>query len=217
VVYSRGGAIAHAYFPITAIYSTVMISEEGTPMAGMTIGREGMVGLPACFGVDFSTHITIVQVPGRALKVPLAFVLSHMRDCKIFDRLLHLYGAFRYCYANQAIGCSRLHSVEERASSALLACHDRVGRGEFSMTHESLSEMLGVRRQSVSIAAKAMSRAGLISYRHGIIEVLDRSALETCSCECYEAFTDLYGRIFGEGEGDRLPGMYPRLSDSPYL
>ncbi len=45
--------------------------------------------------------------------------------------------------------------------------------------------MMGVNRKSVTLAAQQMHAAGLIDYRRGKMQVLDRLGLERASCECY--------------------------------
>lgn len=86
--------------------------------------------------------------------------------------------------------------------------HDRVDALEFPMAHDFLSEMLGVRRPSVSVAAEALQEAGLITYHRGKVTVLDRDGLEAASCECYglirERFDRLPGRTSSKGSGRRL-------------
>jgi Mn-dependent DtxR family transcriptional regulator len=90
----------------------------------------------------------------------------------------------------------------------LLMAHDRAGKDELALTHEFMSELLGVRRQTVSIIAGTLQRAGLISYRRGVLRVLDREGLEDGSCECYEVLKQLHNRIVG---GNPLAG--PPLPD----
>jgi CRP-like cAMP-binding protein len=85
--------------------------------------------------------------------------------------------------------------VEERLARWLLMAHDRAEKAEFPLTHELLSEVLGVRRQTVSIIAGTLQRAGLIHYRRGILRLLDREGLEAASCECYAVLKHLYARI----------------------
>jgi hypothetical protein len=69
---------------------------------------------------------------------------------------------------------------------------------EFLLTHEFLSELLGVRRQTVSIIAGTLRRAGFITYRRGVLRVLDREGLEAASCACYEVMKHQYDRIMGD-------------------
>ncbi|WP_245602821.1 Crp/Fnr family transcriptional regulator [Gloeothece verrucosa] len=62
---------------------------------------------------------------------------------------------------------------------------DRVGAKEFPLTQEFLSQMLGVRRASVSLVAATIQKAGLIQYRRGQMTIIDRDGLESICCECY--------------------------------
>jgi CRP-like cAMP-binding protein len=97
----------------------------------------------------------------------------------------------------QIIGCERFHAVEARAARWLLEMDDRVTEDEFTMTHEFLAMMLGVRRQTVSSVASDLSRRGLVVYRRGFIEIVDRVGLEAATCECYAFIRDEYARLVG--------------------
>ena len=90
----------------------------------------------------------------------------------------------------QSSACNALHHVTERCPRWLLMTHDRVDGDSFHLSQEFLAVMLGVRRQSVSVVANTLQKAGLITYRHGHVTVLDRAGLEAASCECYEATRD---------------------------
>jgi hypothetical protein len=63
--------------------------------------------------------------------------------------------------------------------------HDRADGEVLTYTHEFLSDMLGVNRKSVTLAAQGMQAVGLIEYHRGRMQVLDRPGLEKASCECY--------------------------------
>jgi hypothetical protein len=78
-----------------------------------------------------------------------------------------------------------MHTTEERMCRWLLMMHDRAEGESLPYTHEFLSHILGANRKSVALAAQSMQTAGLISYRRGAIQVLDRAGLEEASCECY--------------------------------
>jgi Mn-dependent DtxR family transcriptional regulator len=84
-----------------------------------------------------------------------------------------------------------VHTVEQRLARWLLLAHDRVGRDEFPLTQEFVAMMLGAARPTVTVVAGTLQKAGLITYRHGRVTVVDRKALEQASCECYRAATDL--------------------------
>jgi CRP-like cAMP-binding protein len=187
--------MAHVYFPTTGVFGVVLFLEEGKQVEGTTVGHEGMVGLPLFLGDDFHPFRAIVQVPGEAVEMPAATFLQAAQPGSALDRLVRRYTLYRLRCANQTGACNTLHAVEERLARWLLMTHDRAGKDEFLLTHESLSEVLGVRRQTVSIIAGTLQRAGLITYRRGVLWVLDWEGLEDASCECYEVLKQLYARI----------------------
>jgi CRP-like cAMP-binding protein len=125
-----------------------------------------------------------------------------------FRREVSHQGAFadlvgRYAQATlaqmmQSAACNALHHVQERCSRWLLMAHDRVGGDEFHLSHEFLAVMLGVRRQSVTVVAGTLQGAGLISYKHGRIKILDRKGLEAASCECYAIVRRKFDAVVGD-------------------
>jgi CRP-like cAMP-binding protein len=113
------------------------------------------------------------------------------------QRLLGLYAQAFMSQVAQSTACNRLHSAEQRLARWLLICRDRIGRDDVPITHETLAVMLGVRRATVTEAAGALQRQGLIRYRRGIITILDRARLETTSCECYTIVRAEFDRLLG--------------------
>jgi len=112
-----------------------------------------------------------------------------------FERLLKRYAEIFFNQVAQSTACNRLHEVKQRLCRWLLMCHDRVGTSEIHLTQEFLAQMLGVRRTSVNSAAGALQKLGLIRYRRGLIQILNRPAIEAASCECYEVVLADYERI----------------------
>ena len=111
------------------------------------------------------------------------------------DKLMRRYVAFSMRNAHQTVACNALHALEERMSRWLLMAHDRVGKDEFVLTQEFMAEMLGVRRQTVSVVAGTLQSAGFISYRRGVLRIVDREGLESASCDCYETIRAFFDRI----------------------
>lgn len=194
-VYRQDGPMPHIYFPTIGVFGIVILTGEGKLVEATTVGNEGMLGLPAFLGLDLHPFSVVSQVPGEALQVPAAVFVQALKPGGMLDRLLRRYTLYRLRCANQTGACNTLHCVEERMSRWLLMAHDRVGKDEFVLTHEFLSELLGVRRQTVSIIAGMLQQAGFITYRRGVLRVLDREGLEAASCECYEAMKQLYDRV----------------------
>jgi CRP-like cAMP-binding protein len=187
--------LSHVYFPTSGMISLTVLMEDGEEVEAGTIGNDGMIGLSVAHGLDFSPTKAISQISGEGLRVPVAAFLKAMKLGGTLDRVVRRYTAYSLRYANQTIACNLLHSVEERVCRWLLMCHDRVEKDEFVLTHEFLAEMLGVRRQTVTAIAGLLQTASLITYRRGVLHILNRKKLEATSCECYEVTKAFYDRI----------------------
>lgn len=194
-VAQQDGPLSHVLFPTSGIVSQVVLMEDGRVVEASTVGREGMVGVNVILAPDTNATTATSQVAGEALRMPVGRFLENMEPGGTLDRLVRRYAAYTLRSANQTVACNLLHSVEERMCRWLLTTHDRAGADEFPLTHEFLAEMLGVRRQTVTVIAGMLQEAGLIHYRRGVLRILDRERLEEASCECYQVVRDLYDRI----------------------
>jgi CRP-like cAMP-binding protein len=190
----RGG-LSHVYFPTSGMISLTVLMADGKEVEAGTIGNEGMIGLSVAHGLDFSPTKAISQISGEGLRVPVPAFLKAMKPGGMLDRLVRRYTAYSLRYTNQTVACNLLHSVEQRMCRWLLMCRDRVDKDEFMLTHEFLAEMLGVRRQTVTVIAGTLQTAGLITYHRGVIRVLNRKGLEAAGCECYGVTKAFYDRI----------------------
>jgi CRP-like cAMP-binding protein len=190
----RGG-LSHVYFPTSGMISLTVLMADGKEVEAGTIGNEGMIGLSVAHGLDFSPTKAISQISGEGLRIPVAAFLNAMKPGGTLDRLVRRYTAYSLRYTNQTVACNLLHSVEQRMCRWLLMCRDRVEKDEFMLTHEFLAEMLGVRRQTVTVIAGTLQTAGLITYHRGVIRVLNREGLEAASCECYGVTKAFYDRV----------------------
>jgi CRP-like cAMP-binding protein len=192
---SRGG-LSHVYFPTSGMVSLTVLMENGKEVEAGTIGSEGMIGLSVAQGLDFSPTKAICQISGEGLRIPVAAFLKAMKQPDgTLDKLMRRFTAYSLRYANQTIACNLLHSAKQRICRWLLMCRDRVETDEFTLTHQFLAEMLGVRRQTVTVIAGKLQAAKLITYRRGVIHILNRKRLEAASCECYEVTKAFYDRI----------------------
>ncbi len=196
-IYESHTPIGHVYFPLTGCASVVVSMADGAMVEAGTIGREGLVGLPAFFGTDAGPLITIAQVPGHFARLPVAPFRDAAAEGSVLHTLLLRFTQAHYVLAAQSAGCNRLHPVEQRCARWLLLTHDRVGVDTFQLTHEFLGYMLGTARPSVTLAARGLQHAGLITYHRGVVTVLDRPGLEAAACECYALITDEYVRLLG--------------------
>lgn len=191
VIARANEAVTHAYFPESCVISFVCRMADGTTAEVGTVGDEGVLGLPLHFGANSALSESVVQVPGVARRMPAdAFVrLSH--ELPGLDLEMRHFAHAYITRVSQTAACNRLHPLEQRCARWLLLTHDRVaGADTFSLTHEFLAYMLGVRRAGVTEAAGVLKRSGLIGYSRGRVTILDRAGLEAASCECYGAVRD---------------------------
>lgn len=177
-----------------ASFTTLM--SDGTMIETATVGREGLVGVDAFYGSDVATWESLLQVgddEADAMSLE-AFREELARRGPFFDTVRRFSLALM-TLVMQSAACLALHEVQERCARWLLMTHDRVDGDEFHLSHEFLASMLGSTRPTVTLAAGALQRAGLISYKHGRITILDRAALERASCECYSTVRENFARL----------------------
>jgi CRP-like cAMP-binding protein len=197
VVYQPNGPIRDVYFPLSGVFSLLVVMSDGAAVEFGTIGNEGMVGIPVFLGSGTSPHRVIAQVPGEALRMGADEFEDELARGGTLSDVLKRYNQALLNQMAYSVACNRLHSIEERMCRWLLMTHDRVGTDQFPLTQEFLALMLGVRRPSVTVAAGVLQRAGLIAYGRGRVLVLDRPGLEAASCECYAAVKAEFERLIG--------------------
>jgi CRP-like cAMP-binding protein len=190
--------IRHVHFPLSGVISLVISTVNGATVEVAMVGREGMIGLPLLLGGGTTPISAVVQVAGETLAMTAAAFREEVKTYGPLVRRLHLHAEALFFQFAQSTACTRHHSVAQRCARWLLTAHDRVGHDEFALTQESLAQMLGVRRASVSTAAARLQQAGLIRYRRGNITIVDRAVLEHASCECYGLVKAEYDRLLGK-------------------
>jgi CRP-like cAMP-binding protein len=197
VVYEFGGRLDYVFFPTTAIVSLLYTMENGaTAEMGLT-GNDGVVGIALFMGGGTMPNRAVVQSAGRALKMKVKKLQEEFAASIQFQRLLLRYTQALITQISQTAVCNRLHSVDQQLSRWLLLSHDRVNADELIMTQELIADMLGVRREGVTVAAGRLQDAGAISYVRGHITILDRQKLEQTVCECYRVVKDEFDRLLG--------------------
>lgn len=185
----------YAYFPLGAVVSLQVESEGGGSDEVAIVGREGMVGVSTFVGTGSFTIRSVVQRPGRALRLGAERIRTEVHASSGVLRLLMQYMAAQDAQVAQGVVCSRHHTVEQRLCLRLLQGMDCQQDGRLEMTHEQLSGWLGVRRGSVTHEAVKLQKAGLIAYARGHITVLDRIGLEQRACECFTLLANGYQRL----------------------
>ena len=185
VLCEAGGLLKHAYFPQGSVLSLLTVLEDGSAIETANIGREGAFGLFAAMYSRVSFNRCLVQLEGAMVRCPIELLQSEFRHSEHVRNLFVSYSETLLSQVQQTVACNARHRTEQRMCRWLLMMHDRANGEPLPYTHEFLSHMLGANRKSVTLAALSMQAAGLISYRRGRIQVLDRKALEKTACECY--------------------------------
>jgi CRP-like cAMP-binding protein len=197
-LYEVGQPISHVYFPTSGALSLLLARDgRGTSMEVGMVGREGVVGLSVFLGANAEFARTIVQVPGETLRIRAdKFRVLVGRESVLHELLLRYVHVFLSQLTHE-VACNALHSVEKRLCRWLLTVQDRAGSDRFPITHESLAAMLGVRRATVTEAARRLRQAGLIRYGGGQLTIIDRRGLEKRVCGCYRLVQSELRRLTG--------------------
>jgi CRP-like cAMP-binding protein len=185
ILYEPGQQIADVYFPNDSLVSLLTLVDERSALEVGMVGREGMLGMPLTLGGSVSPVRALVQGSGTALRMNAARFRREFERSPPLQRALHHYLSALMAQISQTAACNRFHVVGARLARWLLMTSDRMRSSEFRLTHEFLAHMLGVRRVGVTVAASALQRRKLISYRRGSIKILDRPGLEAAACACY--------------------------------
>jgi CRP-like cAMP-binding protein len=200
LVYDVNVPIEYAYFPEDGVVSMVGLMSDGTAVEVATVGNEGMLGLPAFLGADSILGQAFSQVAGVAFRMRTE-AFRRAAGSGRFQQLMQRYTQAIFTQVAQSSACNRLHLTEERFARWLLMTHDRVARDEFQLTQDFLSQMLGVRRATVSQIAAQAQKDGVIEYSRGRMRILDRTALEAGACECYAIIRTEFERLLGRPPG----------------
>lgn len=180
-----GDSQHHVYFPINCIVSLLYALESGASAEISVVGNEGLVGVESFMGGESTPTRPVVVSAGLAWRLPTQRLKDEFNRHAETMQLLLRYAQSLMTQMAQTAVCNRRHTISQQLCRWLLLALDRVAGSGLTMTHELIANLLGVRRESVSEAACKLQKIGAIAYRHGHMVVIDRSKLESLSCECY--------------------------------
>jgi CRP-like cAMP-binding protein len=187
VLHEAGETLSNVYFPTSGMVSMLAVLKSGEAIEAGIIGPEGFVGgYVGVRGWRALGH-AVMQISGEALRIGVRSFKKAYDASDELRILINGYQSVLYFQAQQSAACQALHPVEARMCRWLLQAQDAIGGDTLNLTQEFLSHMLGVRRTSVSGSANKLQEEGLITYKRGVIQILDRKGLEKSSCECYAA------------------------------
>ena len=195
VLHEAGGRLEFAYFPNRGLISLVIVMKDGKTVEAGVVGNEGFTGAPAVVGLSRGPLRAVVQVTGDGFRVKVGALQKTVESTPQLKRMLHRYVAIRGMQVAQTAACNRLHDVKQRLARWLLMTQDRVDSGALPITHDFLATMLGTDRPTVSLAAGALQKKGLIEYTRGAVKIVNRKKLEDSACECYGVIRQYDGEM----------------------
>ena len=186
----------YLYFPTSGIVSLLQVMEDGASGELAVIGNEGAVGIALFMGGESTPSRAVVQSATVGYRLRADALAVEFKRGGELQRLLLRYTSALIAQMSQTAACNRHHSIHQQLCRWLLMSMDRLSGNELLMTQELIANMLGVRREGVTEAARELQERKIIRYVRGKITVLDRTALEAHSCECYSVVKAEYDRLF---------------------
>jgi CRP-like cAMP-binding protein len=202
IVYENGEISNYAYFPADCIVSLLNVMQNGDPAEIAMVGNEGVVGLALFMGGTTMPHRAVVQAAGSAWRIPAKTLKTEFERAGPMQHLLLRYTQALIAQITQTAACYRHHSIDQQVCRWLLLSLDRLNGNELNITHEVMANMLGVRREAVTVAAGRLQANGIIQYRRGHISVVNRAELERWVCECYSKVKEEYERLLAGSHKD---------------
>lgn len=199
VLYESEDRMDYVYFPTTAIVSMLYIMENGATAEIGIVGNDGLIGNALFLGGDKTTSRAVIQSVGEAYRMKAKDAKAEFKLAGMFQEMMLRFTQALMTQISQTAVCNRLHPVEKQLCRWLLLSHDRLDSDKLVMTHDLISNMLGVRREGVTLAAQKLAERKLIKNVRGTISIVDRQGLEQAVCECYKVVNNEYNRLLGRG------------------
>ncbi len=194
-LYQPNKAIEQVYFPLRGIISLVNISEAGLIAESAMVSNEGMIATATFLGANFMVNWAIAQTDCLVISLPVKVLRQEFAYGGELQRILLRYSQIFLAQVSQNVFCSCHHTLEQRLARWLLSYSDRLNASELSLTQETLAELIGVRRSSLSVVAADLRQRNLIDYCRGKIMILNPIALRRVSCECDRLIWNIYSRL----------------------
>ncbi len=182
-LFSQGDKPSHVYYPVGAIVSLMIDNQAGDSTESFMLGKSCMVGA-ATLG-EPSFYRAQVRHSGLAYQLPVSVLLQAREHCPAYFRNAMNAVNRMVMQLTQAVFCSKRHGLEQQLIRWLLVNLDRGVSNTIEVTHQEISELLGFRREAITLNLKKMTERNEVCVHRGVLEVLDRQSLEARSCDCY--------------------------------
>jgi CRP-like cAMP-binding protein len=195
VLVGVGETLKRAYMPHRGVISLVVDMARGEHVQIAMIGRQSIFGVFSALGDPTALNSAIVLVPGPATAIDLEKFRAAADQSATLRTAMLRHGLAIYAQIQQTAGCNACHTVESRLARCLLQTHDLSGGCKLVLTQEAMAQMIGARRNSVSLVASTLQQANFIHYSRGHIEITDIEGLSKTACECYTTVKSQYERL----------------------
>ena len=199
VLYEPNKRANYAYFPTTAVVSRLITMENGSTAAVNVTGNDGMVGIALFTAAETVPNEAIVQCAGEAFKIRYWDLHKEFNRGGALQTLLLRFTMSLFNQTSQTAACNRLHTVEMQLCRWLLLTCDRLETDSLEITHDLISNIIGVSREVISLTTKKLKDRNLIENVRGNITIIDRRGMEATVCECYERINRETKRLLGKG------------------
>ena len=177
--------IEFVYFPNRGMVSQVVVTKDGRTVEVGVVGSEGYVGAGLAVGLSRSSVREIVQIAGDGFRILGNALERVLQSAPQLRMMLSRHSGLQGMQVAQTAACNRLHDIQQRLARWLLMTQDRVHLGVLPITHDFIATMMGTDRSTVSLAAAALQKKGIIEYIRGAVKVVNRRKLQNSACECY--------------------------------
>jgi CRP-like cAMP-binding protein len=197
VLAETGDRLTKVYFPHSGVISLVLPLKKGEGIEIAMVGRDSVLGAFAALGEPISLSDVVVLIPGVASILDVEHLHAAADRSPQLRATLVRHQQALFVQAQQAAVCNAVHPVEARLPRWLLRTYDLSGSNRLPLTQELMAQMIGAKRNSVSIEAHTLQQSNLIRYSRGQVEIVDLEALTRASCECYAAVKAQCERLLG--------------------
>ena len=195
VLVEADDTLKRAYLPHRGVISLVVKLARGEQVQVAMIGRDSIFGTFSALGDPTALNSALVLIPGVASTLDIDRLRAVADQSPTFRATLMRHGLAMYAQIQQAVGCNASHTVESRLARCLLQIRDLSGSDKLVLTQEAMAQMIGARRNSVSLVATTLQQANFIHYSRGRVELNDPDALSKTACECYATVKSQYERL----------------------
>jgi CRP-like cAMP-binding protein len=187
--------LKRAYLPHRGVISLVVKLTRGEHVQVAMVGRDSIFGAFAGLGEAPTLNSAVVLVPGNGSAIEVGALRAAAAQSPTFRAALTRHGLAVYAQIQQTAGCNAAHTVESRLARCLLQTRDLACSNKFVLTQESMAQMIGARRNSVSLVAHSLQQANFIHYSRGHIEINNLDGLIKTTCECYATVKARYAQL----------------------